>query len=103
MKPPAPKPTLIINGLHFENLEGFAREFSKHLVDYEWRGHLDAFNDILRGGFGTPEGGFVVRWTNSDRSRSVLGPSLFSTITDIIKDHGPGGAEAEDKIDLVLD
>ena len=41
--------------------------------DYEWRGNLDAFNDILRGGFGTPEGGFVIRWENSILSRERLG------------------------------
>src|SRR5262245_51356353 len=34
---------------------------------------LDAFNDILRGGFGTPEGGFVLRWKNSAVSRERLG------------------------------
>jgi len=34
---------------------------------------LDAFNDILRGGFGTPEEGFVLRWKNSTRSQESLG------------------------------
>ena len=29
-------------------------------------------DDVLRGGFGTPDGGFVLRWLNSDRSRSTL-------------------------------
>lgn len=33
---------------------------------------LDAFNDILRGGFGTPEGGFVLRWARSEISRKNL-------------------------------
>ena len=32
-----------------------------------WGRNLDAFNDLLRGGFGTPEGGFVIRWINSDQ------------------------------------
>jgi hypothetical protein len=39
----------------------------------EWGHNLDAFNDILRGGFGTPEGGFVLRWVNSALSRERLG------------------------------
>jgi hypothetical protein len=30
-------------------------------------------NDILSGGFGTPEGGLVLRWVHSDQSRSRLG------------------------------
>jgi hypothetical protein len=35
--------------------------------------NLDAFNDILRGGFGTPEGGFILRWANSAISAERLG------------------------------
>ncbi|WP_034263900.1 barstar family protein [Actinospica robiniae] len=66
-------PVLTIDGSQFDDLEGFAREFSKLLCHYTWRGNLDAFNDILRGGFGTPVGGFVLRWLNSARSRHVLG------------------------------
>lgn len=40
---------------------------------YTWRGSLDAFNDILRGGFGTPEDGWLLRWLNSESSRAALG------------------------------
>lgn len=36
-------------------------------------GSLDAFNDILRGGCGTPDEGFEFRWLNSHRSREALG------------------------------
>ena len=39
----------------------------------EWGRNLDAFNDILRGGFGTPAGGFRLRWVNFQRSREALG------------------------------
>jgi hypothetical protein len=38
----------------------------------DWGRNLDAFNDILRGGFGTPGGGFTLRWRNAARSRRVL-------------------------------
>lgn len=34
---------------------------------------MDAFNDILRGGFGTPDGGFTLIWRNSDASKRRLG------------------------------
>jgi Barstar (barnase inhibitor) len=130
-------PVLIIDGARFDDLAGFAREFSKHLHDYVWHGSLDAFNDILRGGFGTPEQGFVLRWLHSDRSREALGwkatiawledtiarchPSnrehlgqelaaarhhegttLFDRIIEIIREHGPGGREAEDAVELDL-
>jgi Barstar (barnase inhibitor) len=39
----------------------------------KWGHNLDAFNDILRGGFGTLEGGFILRWKNSTVSRERLG------------------------------
>ena len=55
------------------DLDGFAREFSLLLSDWTWTGNLDAFNDILGGGFGTPEGGFVLRWIHSNQSRQALG------------------------------
>jgi RNAse (barnase) inhibitor barstar len=66
-------PVLVIDGANFSDLDGFAREFSKLLCHYTWRGNLDAFNDLLRGGFGTPENGWVLRWLNSESSRAALG------------------------------
>ena len=66
-------PVLIIDGALFSDFEGFTREFSRLLDDHAWHGNLDAFNDILRGGFGTPENGWVLRWLNSEASRSALG------------------------------
>lgn len=72
-KVPAELPVLVIDGSRFDNLAGFAREFSSLLGDHTWAGNLDAFNDILSGGFGTPETGFVLRWLHSDRSRQSLG------------------------------
>jgi hypothetical protein len=66
-------PVLVIDGATFSDLDGFAREFSRLLCNYTWRGNLDAFNDLLRGGFGTPETGWVLRWLNSETSRAALG------------------------------
>jgi hypothetical protein len=128
---------LVIDGAVFSDFEGFAREFTRLLDDYTWHGDLDAFNDILRGGFGTPEDGWVLRWLNSKLSRAALGyeatarrlegllgtchpanrarietsiararrgegRTLFDEIVDIIRDHGPGGAESNDGIRLEL-
>jgi RNAse (barnase) inhibitor barstar len=62
---PDGKPVIMIDGAAFHDYEGFGREFSNHLDSDQWSGNLDAFNDILRGGFGTPDGGFVFRWVNS--------------------------------------
>jgi hypothetical protein len=66
-------PVLVIDGANFSDFDGFAREFTRLLCNYTWRGNLDAFNDLLRGGFGTPENGWVLRWLNSESSRAVLG------------------------------
>jgi hypothetical protein len=66
-------PVVVIDGASFFNFDGFTREFSRLLDDHTWHGNLDAFNDILRGGFGTPENGWILRWLNSDLSRAALG------------------------------
>lgn len=64
----------VLNGGEITSLEAFAEHVSRVLgLDQYWRGNLDAFNDILRGGFGTPEEGFIIRWVNSDASRVHLG------------------------------
>ena len=64
-------PVLIIDGACFSDFDGFAREFSRLLRDYTWQGNLDAFNDILGGGFGTPEDGWVLRWLILTRKSNV--------------------------------
>lgn len=70
----AKKPTLRIDGARFHDHAGFMEEVSRLLQpDVSWGRNLDAFNDILRGGFGTPEGGFVLEWLHSDVSREALG------------------------------
>ena len=63
-----------IDGVDFTSLEGFYDEVSKKLIpNSAWGRNLDAFNDILRGGFGTPREGFILRWKNSNFSRDRLG------------------------------
>jgi RNAse (barnase) inhibitor barstar len=63
-----------IIGTDVSSLDQFFEEISIKLVPgADWGKNLDAFNDVLRGGFGTPGGGFVLRWNNSDISREWLG------------------------------
>jgi len=70
----AAKPTLQIDGLEFSTLEGFFDHVSSRIIPGAiWGRNLDAFNDILRGGFGTPEGGFVLCWNNHEISKARLG------------------------------
>jgi len=68
------KPIYEIDGNRFSTLEGFYEEVSRVLIPgAEWGHNLDAFNDILRGGFGTPEGGFTLKWRQSKLSQERLG------------------------------
>jgi RNAse (barnase) inhibitor barstar len=60
------KPVYEIDGARFSTLEAFFEEISHVLIPgAEWGRNLDALNDILRGGFGTPQGGFTLNWKNS--------------------------------------
>jgi hypothetical protein len=71
---------LIIDGNKFSDLEGLVREFNVNVFgDKEptpshrtWGGGLDQFNDLLRGGYGTPEGVFTIHWLNSHKSKEDL-------------------------------
>ena len=128
-----------IDGRRFCTLEEFFDEISTVLIPgSEWGRNLDAFNDILRGGFGTSEGGFTIRWQNHALSQERLGyketvrqletrlqrchpsnrqavaaelaaacagrgPTVFDWLVEIVREHGPDGAEPEDGVHLVLD
>jgi RNAse (barnase) inhibitor barstar len=68
------KPLIEIDGARFDSLSGFWNEISTRVIPgFKWGHNFDALNDILRGGFGTPEGGFRLRWVNFQRSEEVLG------------------------------
>lgn len=63
-----------IEGKDFTSLDGFYDAISSQVIPgVAWGRNLDAFNDILRGGFGTPREGFVLRWRNSRLSMERLG------------------------------
>jgi RNAse (barnase) inhibitor barstar len=97
------KPIYEIDGTRFSTVEEFYDEISRVLIpDVEWGHNLDAFNDILRGGFGTPEEGFVLKWKNSALSRERLGSTDFDLLVEIVNVHAAGGSEAQDGVELVL-
>ncbi len=67
-------PEFTIDGARTVTLEAFYDEVSRVLTpDLSWGRNLDAFNDVLRGGFGTPQEGFTFRWASSAVSRQHLG------------------------------
>lgn len=71
---PNQKRTFEIDGNDFATLEEFYDIISRTMIPgSEWGRNLDAFNDILRGGFGTPDDGFTIHWHNSSVSRNRLG------------------------------
>lgn len=132
------KPVVTIDGADFTSLEGFFDEFERRAMKGQaWCRNLDAFNDVLRGGLGTPQGGFLLVWRHHALSRHRLGyaettrelrrmlatgdphnematrrdiaaaashqgSTVYDWLLDIIRAHGPGGAEAEDGIELLL-
>jgi hypothetical protein len=53
-------PEFVLDGGSFDDLTGFFVAITQTLKVTAWGTNLDAFNDILRGGFGTREGGFVL-------------------------------------------
>jgi RNAse (barnase) inhibitor barstar len=54
-----------LDGTRFSTLEEFFDEVSAVIIPGAvWGRNLDAFNDILRGGFGTPDRSFTIRWRN---------------------------------------
>ncbi len=92
-----------IDGYDFRNLQEFYDVISRVLIPgVEWGRNLNAFNDILRGGFGTPDNGFILLWKNSSVSRQQLGPE-FGRLIEIIRDHCAGGNEHEDGVELMLE
>jgi RNAse (barnase) inhibitor barstar len=65
--------TYEIDGERFSTLEEFYDEIDRAMNLAPWGHNLNAFNDILRGGFGTPGEGFAIRWKNHKISKERLG------------------------------
>lgn len=82
------KPVKVIDGIRFTTLDEFYDEVERVLIPgVYWGRNLDAFNDILRGGFeGIPDEPFVLMWRNAALSQERL--SQFSVLVEIIRDHG---------------
>lgn len=89
---PTNKKQITIDGNNFIDLETFYNEIDNVLTkDLNWEtGHnLDAFNDLLRGGFGVydHEEPIILVWKNFTHSTKVLGKELAETLVNIIKEH----------------
>jgi RNAse (barnase) inhibitor barstar len=72
--PSSPRPIRELDGRRFSTLDGFWDEIDRVLLlDSVWGRNLDAFNDVLGGGFGTPEGGYELVWSHHELSKERLG------------------------------
>jgi hypothetical protein len=97
------KPMFVLDGRRCGSRSAFFAEISRIIFQGGGpNGNLDALNDMLRGGYGSPDGGFILEWRDSASARDGLGAALFGVIVDIFRDHGPGGTEAEDGVELIL-
>jgi RNAse (barnase) inhibitor barstar len=84
--------TLIIDSNNFFDLESFFDEIDRVLTKgLTWKtGHnMNAYNDLLRGGFGVYEYEEPVKivWVNFSKSESILGKELTNDLKEYITDH----------------
>jgi hypothetical protein len=65
----------VLDGERVHGLSGLWEEIDRVLLPpgTRWGKSLDAFNDVLRGGFGTPDEGFVLRVVNATALKRALG------------------------------
>ena len=81
--------TFILDGNNFSNMEGFYLEIDKLLTkNLQWKtGHnLNAFNDLLRGGFNVHEYNepITIRWINYGKSKKELGDEMVLILLEIM-------------------
>ena len=90
MKTSQEQKIFLINGDNFSDLDGFLLETEKVLCNEGFRSgrNLNAFIDLLRGGFGKFEYEEHIQliWKNSASSMKNLGEELFNDIVGYIKE-----------------
>ena len=89
----------IIDGNNFYDLEGFYCEIDKILtkgLNFKTGHNLDAFNDILRGGFGVfEEESIILKWRNYKKSKEELGNEIMLKIIETILDFNNSGHDCK--------
>ena len=81
-----------IDGNSFSDEKGFYDEIERKLtngLDWKIGRNLDAFNDVLWGGFGKfeYEEKIILNWKNIERSKILLNNDFFNIITKILEEH----------------
>ena len=89
----------IIDGSKFKNIREFYNEIDKVFTrNLKWKtGHnLDAFNDVLRGGFGVHNNEAIkIKWINYEQSKKNLGNEMILKIIEIILDFDNSGHDCK--------
>ena len=85
-----------IDGRRFSSMAGFYDEVEQVFIcclDWKIGRNLNAFNDILRGGFGRHEYGqpIHIQWLAYEKSVRNLGKENMDTIVEIILDTDHSG------------
>jgi RNAse (barnase) inhibitor barstar len=84
--------TVIIDGKNFKDLDGFYCEIDRILtknLDWDTGHNMNAFNDLLRGGFGVHDYEQPIKlvWRNSLESKTILGEFMFRDLVNLIGEH----------------
>ena len=85
--------TIVIDDDHFCDLETFFIEMDRVLTkNMNWKtGHnMNAFNDLLWGGFGVYEYDEPIKmiWINFNKSEALLGKEITEDLKRLITNHG---------------
>ena len=96
--------TFILDGNNFSEMEGFYSEIDKLLTKNLERqtGHnLNAFNDLLRGGFNVHEYNepITIRWINYGKSKKDLGDEMVLILLEIMLNCGDSDHDV--KVELI--
>jgi calcineurin-like phosphoesterase family protein/RNAse (barnase) inhibitor barstar len=92
---PGGVPVIDIDGSAIYDRDDFYDQVGERLIPgAAWGRNLDAFDDILHGGFGTPSGPFVIRWHQSATTRARLGGD-FDVMIAIIREHATDGTHLD--------
>ena len=83
--------TFILDGNSFSDMGGFYDNINKLLTkNLQWKTgrNLNAFHDLLRGGFGVHEYNepITIKWINYSKSKKDLGDETVLTLLEIMLD-----------------
>lgn len=91
---------IVFDGREIHNNEDFYKQVQKKMtknLDFQIGNNLNAFNDLLWGGFGVHDYGepLHIVWIFAEESKENLGEEFFAWIVDVIEKHESGNKYLE--------